>query len=78
MYKRKYTDARITDTFLGAATPALDEGNARPDQSSSPIPHTRGSPLGPVSLHSRKRILDVLWSQRRPSLRWGQEQRASW
>jgi len=49
----------------------LDEGDACPDQSTSPIPHTRRPSLRPIPLHPRKRVLYVLRPKWCPSLRWG-------
>ena len=53
-----------------------DKADACPDQTTPPVAHASGSALGPVALHTRKGILDVLRPEWCSGL-WGlDEQRA--
>ena len=76
MYKRNYAYAYTPPSWEKTRL-TLDQGDTRPDQPASPIPHTRRSPLRPVPLHPRKRVLYMLRPQWRPGLRRGQKQRTS-
>lgn len=54
-----------------------DKADACPDQTTPPVAHASGSALGPLALHTRKGILDVLRPEWCSSLRGLDEQRAN-
>ncbi len=53
-----------------------DKADTRPNQTTPPVAHASGSALGPVALHTRKGVLDVLRPEWCSGLRRLDEQRA--
>ena len=53
----------------------LNEADTGPYQTTSPVPHTCRTALGPIALHSPECVLDVFWPEGSTCFRRLHEQR---
>ena len=77
LYNTKRWCTRITILYRNLKEyKRLDEANACPNQTATPVTHASGSALSPITLHTGERILDVPWLKWRSGFGGLDKQRA--